>query len=136
MREIKFRAWDKEENEMHFDVGIDEHGIPYKFPHDLDSIDTVSADAADYWPDAELMQFTGLKDKSGKEIYEGDIVKYRKHPQKTKVGEVAFTSYGAFAIKNQNELERERGFWTWTSFNGMNSLEVIGNIYENPELLK
>jgi uncharacterized phage protein (TIGR01671 family) len=77
-----------------------------------------------------VMQFTGLTDKNGKEIYEGDVVKFRKHPEKTKVGQVVWS-------KNKPELtilEAEIG-GLYRSFNGTNSIEVIGNIYENPELL-
>jgi hypothetical protein len=41
----------------------------------------------------------------------------------------------AIMLKDQNELERERDFWTWSSLHGLNSIEVIGNIYEDPELV-
>ena len=69
----------------------------------------------------ELMQFTGLLDKNGKEIYEGDILKYR--------GKLSFND-PPFVVEWQNDDAR------WTEFYPSNNFEVIGNIYENPELLK
>lgn len=85
-------------------------------------------------PDAEdcvLMQYTGLKDKNGKEIYEGDIVKLiadscRGDKFKPFIaGYVSFRS-GSFYITD-NAVSRFR----WEDY----IVEVIGNIYENPELL-
>ncbi|MFA5652471.1 MAG: YopX family protein, partial [Candidatus Paceibacterota bacterium] len=68
-----------------------------------------------------IMQFTGLLDKNGKEIYEGDIV-IMKHPDKDKI-------LAKFEIVIDFENDCVDG---WRS----EQLEVIGNIYENPELLK
>lgn len=68
-------------------------------------------------------QFTGLLDKQGKEIYEGDVVKERA--QKNYL-EIAFTS-GCFCVKNKN-IHRPMLF--------AEDLEIIGNIYESPELME
>jgi len=66
-----------------------------------------------------LMQFTGLKDKNGKEIYEGDLVKYNEHSiQKVEIVE----SYGCYLTCIGYDKDLEYG-------------EVVGNIYENPELI-
>ena len=87
-------------------------------------------------------QFTGLHDKNGKEIYEGDIVKINAHSydfgfEKDRIGEIRFIE-GCFGFYKQlsekeylfNELSTEFGYGELEHY------EVIGNIYENPELLK
>ena len=68
----------------------------------------------------DLMQFTGLLDKNGKDIYEGDILSFNSRPP---VGSVSFHS---------------GSYWVADAVLGRASVqgEVIGNIYENPELLK
>lgn len=84
-----------------------------------------------------LMQFTGLLDKNGKEIWEGDIIQYHsayKGPRKT--GEVKF-DLGMFAVLERNELEKERNSGGhYHKLSALNRVEVIGNIYESPELLR
>jgi uncharacterized phage protein (TIGR01671 family) len=99
MREIKFRAWS--ENKMHH----------------FDLSDTIAP-----FLENNVMQFTGLKDKNGKEIYEGDIVN-RFHLK----GTVCFDELRAMFIIND-------GFKI-PLFNEIYGVEVIGNIHENPELL-
>ena len=85
-----------------------------------------------------LMEFTGLKDKNGKEIYEGDIVEYRDfHTSQMSgdgdefinIGVVEWDNDNAmFCVSNRHEIDMEDFDWS--------ECEVIGNIYENPELLK
>ena len=73
-----------------------------------------------------LMQYTGLKDKNGKEIYEGDIVQGEKDFVK---GVVQFNESGYWMVMGHHELSN---FFEWDSIN----FEVIGNIHENPELME
>ena len=76
-------------------------------------------EALDYPDSYELMQFTGLKDKKGKEIYEGDIITTIYDTN----GIIVF-NYSGFEIKETD------------SFRNINSVDkIIGNIFENPELL-
>jgi uncharacterized phage protein (TIGR01671 family) len=68
MRTLKFRIWN--DGEMVMGVGLDPDCIPYKIPDGVDGSENF-----EYYPEAIIMQFTGLTDRSGTEIYEGDIVK-------------------------------------------------------------
>lgn len=78
--------------------------------------------------DIELIgQFTGLHDKNGKEIYEGDIFTFTKGRRKT-VAKVVFEE-AMFKMKDNNG-------WGVMILQREDDMEVIGNIYENPELLK
>lgn len=70
----------------------------------------------------ELMEFTGLLDKDGKEIYEGDIVKHQND-----IGQIVWRSHYFMMECNQKPESREINYRNW---------EIIGNIYENSELLK
>lgn len=107
-RKIKFRAWDKELEFMRFFELHEINGRPV--PKD--------------W---EIMQYTGLKDKNGKEIYEGDILKSKRLNAK---GEVKFGKAHFFI------LTRNGAAMGWELSPNTDELEVIGNIYENPELIK
>jgi hypothetical protein len=81
------------------------------------------------YEDCPLMQFTGLKDRTGKEIYEGDIV-------------TADRIFGEESLRKERTQrqavsQNECGFAPFNSFtSSFEKAEVIGNIYENPELLK
>jgi uncharacterized phage protein (TIGR01671 family) len=133
-RIIKFRAWDKKNKEMFYYpkwAFIHDGNVLY-FAQNNDSY----VDESDNRTDLDLMQFTGLYDKNGKGIYEGDIVKWG-------VGSYPIS----FGWGDDNESYGESYGWLLGSsiisqsssasalqFN--NEAEVIGNIYENPELLK
>lgn len=120
MREIKFRSWDKDEKKMYYlDKSLDSNILQAMY----------ASEVIQGRGNIELMQYTGLKDKNGKEIYEGDIIKSEAEPNRyeqvtQKVywdeSEAGFR-IDAFRFGNEVYLSRT---------------EVIGNIYENTELLK
>lgn len=112
-RELKFRAWDKENKRI-----VDAKLLMGRC--DLNS----ALNSIGFYKNWKIMQFTGLKDKKGKEIYEGDLVqgKYRHEPQEVFwVDDHACFSIGDVCTKRPGDAS---GYW-----------EIVGNIYENPELL-
>lgn len=130
MREIKFRAWDKHSNRIvawHDLMNEEEKGDLAVVLTDRLEIDFV------------VMQYTGLHDKNGKEIYEGDIIEYDADSQgRPFIGdgyrfEVGF-SCGSFILVDPQERYGERGGFS-SIYLHTPCLTVIGNIYENPELL-
>ncbi len=134
-REIKFRAWNKKERIMIDDTTI--HTITFS-----GKVWRVSSSIfKDETKDFELMQYTGLKDRTGKEIYEGDIlkddvgdileVKFGKLPL-DKSGDCV-CSYQSFYCKNYGQLGQSPSNKCQDIGNWM---LVIGNKFENPELLK
>jgi hypothetical protein len=111
MREIKFRAWDREAEYFRYW----EYGDTKPYVH----------------PAIERpQQFTGLRDKNGKEIYEGDVVRglyVNDYGDKVQVKGLVEFSWGVFDLE-----------WGGTSHYPLYQFmqrEVIGNIYENPDLL-
>lgn len=121
MREIKFRAWHKQEKDMY-------HFINFSGVNDYYNGDLMTLKCG--FPDElVLMQYTGLKDKNGKEIYEGDIVKYcEEYIQEDLIkwsnGIIEYGGSG-FKIDGKGELD----------FYG-DDIEIIGNVYQNKDLLK
>ena len=121
MREIKFRAWLKEERKMvnveTLFIGINRLCFGNSKTEDLFFRD---------FEEVELMQYTGVKDKNGKEIYEGDITICKYGPQI------------AMEVKWVDEGFRTLGKYDGDNYVGFvrNNEEVIGNIYENKNLLE
>lgn len=125
MREIKFRAWIKELNEIREVEYINFWKKMISFPNKFCKEYYLNAD----FDEIELMQYTGLKDKNNKEIYEGDIVKLRANHG---IGVVKYyDEWGAFVV----EYIKSKPL----AVLGMNyykeNIEILGNIYENSELL-
>lgn len=121
-REIKFRAWNKKEKYMEI---VDDLQM---FSNDL----SIGIPSKDYFlrkDDVELMQYTGLHDKNGKEIYEGDIVKYRDS-RGQHIEKVIFDKGCFYAGMHWGSSTRVAPKLINTRIS-----EVIGNIYDNSELL-
>lgn len=148
-KEIKFRAWDSKSQRMYYQGEPDLEDIQSFFHH--------------YNENDELMQFTGLHDKNGKEIYEGDILQRKNSsPFLVKFGDCKMlnnTYTSMFYLDNREFLPEHfissanlplievEGVAVETdlamiyeydldAFYDRYAWEVIGNIYKNPELLK
>jgi uncharacterized phage protein (TIGR01671 family) len=102
MRELKFRVWDNHDHRMIY----------------------IGRDLQSYigW---EIMQYTGLKDKNGNEIYEGDILKVKMGSDWQTLPMIVQNIWDAHVWTNESD-----------SYMRVNDMEIIGNVYENPELLK
>lgn len=117
MREIKFRAWNKALNKMysHKDLlSLTKNITKNRFATGV------------YLPlnsDIELMECTGIKDKNGKEIYEGDIVEFYSNVEDEIITEKVEYHFGIY---------RAGDYFVGKIYN---KCEVIGNIYENKDLL-
>lgn len=126
-REIKFRAWNKKDKVM-VDVAAMNFG-PSGLWSLIEDADDAELQLEDNY---ELMQYTGLKDKNGREIYEGDIVRTGEDnigdPDPT-IGQVIMRE-GSWLIENEKKQE-EIGL-----FSEITSREVIGNIFEDKQLLE
>ncbi|CEK35435.1 phage protein TIGR01671,phage conserved hypothetical protein,YopX protein [[Clostridium] sordellii] len=123
MRDIKFRIWDNEEKTIIENKDI----YSLDFRKDI-YFSSVMVDGIITEDDYKLMQYTGLKDKNGKEIYEGDILDYGESGKY----KVVF-SKSTFKIQKVNNLKGDLYLLEDCWFD---ESEVIGTIYENLELLK
>lgn len=130
MRSIKFRAWDKKTRQMSIPLMIKDISV-------VEFRENWFADMGWVFTELVWLQFTGLKDKLGNEVYEGDILKFNSslHTLPDKFYEVYWSDGGAWFIKEKaksrsfDEGERINGFHLYYS-------EVMGNVYSHPELLK
>ena len=124
MREIKFRIFDKKNKKiLEVDTLFINEGM-FK-PVGGDEYSVYNYNNAYY---SKLMQYTGLKDKNGVEIYEGDIVRYEFNKLNYRI---EFVNAEFTARRFYQNIENLYP----TEFDYGKECEVIGNIYENPELL-
>ena len=150
MRKIKYRIWEIKENRYYpnfVDLDIDDTGY-----YDYDLAQTGAVIRTDYlgegddepWrktqsynvsDDVIIEQFTGLKDKNGRDIYEGEIVEARwyraKHARLDTKGEVKFND-GWFYISDDPDGQDRLGVPVHNCYN----IEVIGNVHDNKDLLE
>lgn len=137
-RIIKFRAWQKAHKKMHYNVNLYSMGHGEMVKAQLDNksfMDSIGLSC-------EIMQFTGLLDKNGKEIYEGDIVRtqhYTDKPYSKKAKSKQHLGIVVYRIGHGTaewdlKIEDEQGY-SCHSWGPFYECEVIGNIFENPELL-
>lgn len=121
MREIKFRAWDRVNKIMTYNPI---NAINFEGQILLNDGKFYDIDKTDYI----LMQYTGLKDKKGKEIYEGDLAKSGEF-----IHQIIFKD-GCFGFENINPINKISMNFAYMSKELARIIEVVGNIYENPEL--
>jgi hypothetical protein len=108
-REIKFRVWDN----------WDYMSTPF-------TLQDIQSKRIEFTSDVKLMQYTGLKDKNGIEVYEGDIIAYDENSTRWLI---EWREAGFFATNPSKEVHVFSKTWF------ASAAIVIGNIYENPELL-
>ncbi|WP_431162817.1 YopX family protein [Bacillus mycoides] len=116
MQVVKFRVWDMKRKEMVYINDLyffEEEGI-----HEI--IDGI---AKGHHTAYKIMQYTSMKDKKGKRVYEGDIISYRDRVYESDEREVICFIDGGFGTKD---------WW----LRDIGEYEVVGNVYENPELIE
>lgn len=132
MREIKFRAWLKEERKM---VNVEimdltDKSIQYLEKSEINNAYILRRES---FVDVELMQYTGLEDENSKEIYEGDIVLVKPGGILTRYKTVIELKEGALIA---SLINGEDHFYIFNPGFDSNDFEVIGNIYENKKILE
>lgn len=132
MRTIKFRFWDKKRKQMIDKRPYTPDHYEYLYINPEGNVEITHRGLPEYTKDFILMQFTGLLDRTNKEIYEGDIVEIKEENEPYWMGEVIWDVYrwdgDGFYMShydNPGELFSQ----------GTKYIAVIGNIYENPELI-
>lgn len=128
MREIKFRCWDRKHKKMFIQSEV---GIQI-FDDDFYSIQNLNGEVIIQPEHAVLMQYTGLKDKEGKDIYEDDFVEF----DESEIG--GGKGFGQVVFCNDLTVINAPGFYLF--LNGFYrqfplNCSVFGNVYQYPELL-
>ncbi|MBO3326455.1 hypothetical protein JJB63_12730 [Clostridium perfringens] len=140
-RELKFKIWDKEQKkflEINWEGEDTTHtkgkaNICYSDHVYVTLSGYVNEDGWPYEVDADILQYTGLKDKNGKEIYEGDVLERHGYwPIRIEYDK------GCLMVRDLDEVRYNNLILNVPicNFESINDWKVIGNIYENPELLE
>ena len=127
----KFRAWDKRFSEFVEDFFVSEDGKIYKKSTDTGYGIAISKETSDK---VILMQSTGLKDKNGKDIFEGDILGCKTDDEVINLNIFWDEEHALFMFESKKYNEQEP--LAELVENNTYPFEIIGNIYENPELLE
>lgn len=135
MREIKFRAWDPTRKRMVY-RGLFDKNWYYTERNDENGTNLAYGISQRDQVTLKTMQFTGLLDKNGKEIYEGDIVEfddleYCGNLNKEKAEVIFDEGSSLVEFMDCNSGKSQEYLFTYNKY-----IAIIGNIYENPELLK
>ena len=135
---FKFRAWLKSVGEMVEVLEIDFYNkeVAYIWTEQVSDYELEQTREVDKIDDLVLMQYTGLKDKNGVEIYQGDVLEVEKNEDGTYKGTINgktfFDRFQGYSSKIEIEgIHNINNLRYWN-----NRVRVIGNIYENPELLE
>ena len=123
-REIKFRAWDEE---LGFMVDPSCYFVSFYEGAWFNNCQDGEDDLTEQTFKLKLMQYTGLKDRNGKEIYEGDIVKCPVSGINIVLWDDDAAGWVFDDLLNEDDFYTTIDYW---------ETEIIGNIYENPELLE
>lgn len=126
----KYRAWDKRFSEFVEDFFVSEDGKIYKKSTDTGYGIAISKETSDK---VILMQSTGLKDKNGKDIFEGDILACKTDDEVINLNIFWDEEHALFMFESKKYNEQEP--LAELVENNTYPFEIIGNIYENPELL-
>jgi len=120
-RKIKFRVWDVEAKRM---IGAKQTPL-----------------AAAVWTQTEpddfvLMQYTGLKDVAGKEIFEGDLISHNQDAQRVDVYKIQWDEFEQFHARDVDPKRQQNVLEYWWLGKFWKQICIVGNVHENPELLK